>query len=104
MKIPACSLALAMGLAGLEGRDKVTIFSSKKIADFGAWAEQLIAESTGKEGKGLIPIDGEPLGEPPSTAMTASSSICASRARTMPRMTKNSPRWRRPGIPWCVSS
>ncbi len=57
-------LGLAMGLAGLEGRDKVTILSSKKIADFGAWAEQLIAESTGKEGKGLIPIDGEPLGEP----------------------------------------
>ena len=52
------------GLAGLEGRDKVTISSSKKIADFGAWAEQLIAESTGKDGKGLIPIDGEPLGDP----------------------------------------
>jgi transaldolase/glucose-6-phosphate isomerase len=60
---PGVQLGLAMGLAGLEGRDKVTIFSSKKIADFGAWAEQLIAESTGKEGKGLIPIDGEPLGE-----------------------------------------
>ena len=61
---PGVQLGLAMGLAGLEGRDKVTIFSSPKIADFGAWAEQLIAESTGKEGKGLIPIDGEPLGEP----------------------------------------
>jgi len=58
---PGVQLGLAMGLAGLEGRDKVTILSSKKIADFGAWAEQLIAESTGKEGKGLIPIDGEPL-------------------------------------------
>jgi transaldolase / glucose-6-phosphate isomerase len=58
---PGVQLGLAMGLAGLDGRDKVTIFSSKKIADFGAWAEQLIAESTGKEGKGLIPIDGEPL-------------------------------------------
>jgi transaldolase/glucose-6-phosphate isomerase len=53
-----------MGQAGLEGRDKVTIISSERIADFGAWAEQLIAESTGKDGKGLIPIDGEPLGEP----------------------------------------
>jgi transaldolase/glucose-6-phosphate isomerase len=52
-----------MGAAGLEGRDKVTILASKKIADFGAWAEQLIAESTGKEGKGLIPIDGETLGD-----------------------------------------
>jgi transaldolase/glucose-6-phosphate isomerase len=61
---PGVQLGLAMGLAALEGRDKVTILSSKKIADFGAWAEQLIAESTGKEGKGLIPIDGEPLGEP----------------------------------------
>jgi transaldolase/glucose-6-phosphate isomerase len=60
---PGVGLGLAMGLAGLEGRDKVTILSSKRIADFGAWAEQLIAESTGKEGKGLIPIDGEPLGE-----------------------------------------
>ncbi|WP_027556753.1 bifunctional transaldolase/phosoglucose isomerase [Bradyrhizobium sp. Cp5.3] len=61
---PGVQLGLAMGLAGLEGRDKVTILSSRKIADFGAWAEQLIAESTGKEGKGLIPIDGEPLGDP----------------------------------------
>src|SRR5262249_8076229 len=60
---PGVQLGLAMGLAGLEGRDKVTIFSSKKVADFGAWAEQLIAESTGKEGKGLIPIDGETIGE-----------------------------------------
>jgi transaldolase / glucose-6-phosphate isomerase len=60
---PGVQLGLAMGLAGLEGRDKVTIFSSKRVADFGAWAEQLIAESTGKEGKGLVPIDGEPLGE-----------------------------------------
>ncbi|MEA2837055.1 MAG: transaldolase / glucose-6-phosphate isomerase [Bradyrhizobium sp.] len=61
---PGVQLGLAMGIAGQEGRDKVTILSSKKIAHFGAWAEQLIAESTGKDGKGLIPIDGEPLGEP----------------------------------------
>ena len=61
---PGVQLGLAMGLAGLEGRDKVTISASKKIADFGAWAEQLIAESTGKQGKGLIPIDGEPLADP----------------------------------------
>jgi transaldolase/glucose-6-phosphate isomerase len=60
---PGVQLGLAMGAAGLEGRDKVTIVASKKIADFGAWAEQLIAESTGKEGKGLIPVDGETLGE-----------------------------------------
>lgn len=60
---PGVQLGLAMGAAGLEGRDKVTILASKKIADFGAWAEQLIAESTGKEGKGLIPVDGETLGD-----------------------------------------
>ncbi|WP_022719600.1 bifunctional transaldolase/phosoglucose isomerase [Rhodopseudomonas sp. B29] len=61
---PGVQLGLAMGCAGLDGRDKVTITSSKAIADFGAWAEQLIAESTGKDGKGLIPIDGETLGAP----------------------------------------
>jgi transaldolase / glucose-6-phosphate isomerase len=61
---PGVQLGLAMGAAGLEGRDKVTILSSNKIKDFGAWAEQLIAESTGKDGKGLIPIDGETLGDP----------------------------------------
>jgi transaldolase/glucose-6-phosphate isomerase len=61
---PGVQLGLAMGIAGREGRDKITILSSGKIADFGAWTEQLIAESTGKDGKGLIPIDGEPLGDP----------------------------------------
>jgi transaldolase/glucose-6-phosphate isomerase len=61
---PGVQLGLAMGIAGREGRDKITILSSRKIADFGAWGEQLIAESTGKDGKGLIPIDGEPLGDP----------------------------------------
>src|SRR3954452_9119542 len=61
---PGVQLGLAMGLAGREGRDKVTILASSKVADFGAWAEQLVAESTGKDGKGLIPINGEPLGDP----------------------------------------
>ena len=56
--------------------------SSQKIADFGAWAEQLIAESTGKDGKGLIPIDGETARRARSTATTASSSTSAPRART----------------------
>ncbi|ABD89205.1 bifunctional transaldolase/phosoglucose isomerase [Rhodopseudomonas palustris] len=60
---PGVQLGLALGLAGQAGRDKVTILSSKAVADFGAWAEQLIAESTGKDGKGLIPIDGETLGD-----------------------------------------
>ncbi|KTS24072.1 transaldolase [Methylobacterium indicum] len=62
---PGVQLGLALGKAATEqGRDKVTLIASKGIDTFGAWAEQLIAESTGKEGKGLIPIDNEPLAAP----------------------------------------
>ena len=45
-------------------RDKVTIFTSPRLASFGDWVEQLIAESTGKEGRGIVPVIGEPLGAP----------------------------------------
>src|SRR5579862_6184004 len=61
---PGVALGLALGAAARAGRDKVTILASPRLADFNAWAEQLFAESTGKNGKGLIPIDGEPLGVP----------------------------------------
>jgi transaldolase/glucose-6-phosphate isomerase len=61
---PGVALGLALGAAARAGRDKVTILASPRMADFGAWAEQLFAESTGKNGKGLVPIDGEPLGPP----------------------------------------
>jgi transaldolase/glucose-6-phosphate isomerase len=61
---PGVTLGLALGAAAARGRDKVTIFASPSLSSFGAWAEQLFAESTGKQGKGLIPIDGEPLGRP----------------------------------------
>jgi transaldolase/glucose-6-phosphate isomerase len=61
---PGVALGLALGAAVRAGRDKVTILTSPRLADFGAWAEQLFAESTGKNGKGLIPIDNEPLGVP----------------------------------------
>ncbi|HLH97420.1 MAG TPA: bifunctional transaldolase/phosoglucose isomerase [Xanthobacteraceae bacterium] len=61
---PAAELGFALGLAARLGRDKVTLLCSPRLADFGAWAEQLIAESTGKSGKGLIPIDGEPIADP----------------------------------------
>jgi len=61
---PGVALGLALGAAARQGRDKVTILASPRLASFGAWAEQLLAESTGKNGKGLIPIDGEPLGHP----------------------------------------
>jgi transaldolase/glucose-6-phosphate isomerase len=61
---PGIQLGIALGVAGCRGRDKVTLLCSPRLAAFGAWAEQLIAESTGKHGKGLIPIDGEPLAAP----------------------------------------
>jgi transaldolase/glucose-6-phosphate isomerase len=61
---PGVQLGIALGISGHEGRDKVTILASPRLSDFGAWAEQLIAESTGKNGKGLIPVDGEPVAGP----------------------------------------
>jgi transaldolase/glucose-6-phosphate isomerase len=61
---PGVMLGLALGEAARGGRDKVTITASPRLQSFGGWAEQLFAESTGKNGKGLIPIDGEPLAEP----------------------------------------
>ena len=59
---PGVSLGVVMGEAARAGRDKLTLIASKGIADIGAWLEQLIAESIGKQGHGVIPIDGEPLG------------------------------------------
>ena len=61
---PGAALGIALGVAGTNGRDKVTMLASPRLAAFGAWAEQLTAESTGKNGKGLIPVDAEPLGPP----------------------------------------
>jgi transaldolase/glucose-6-phosphate isomerase len=61
---PGVVLGTILGVLGKSGRDKVTIVASPGIADFGAWLEQLLAESTGKHGKGLIPVDAEPLGVP----------------------------------------
>jgi transaldolase/glucose-6-phosphate isomerase len=61
---PGVMLGTILGVLGQAGRDKVTIVASPGIADFGAWLEQLIAESTGKQGKGLIPVDAEPLASP----------------------------------------
>jgi transaldolase/glucose-6-phosphate isomerase len=57
-------LGLAMGQLALLGRDKATFVVSPPIESFGLWVEQLIAESTGKQGKGILPVAGEPLGEP----------------------------------------
>jgi len=61
---PGVVLGAVLGTLGNRGRDKVTIVASPGIHDLGAWLEQLIAESTGKLGKGLVPVDRESLGAP----------------------------------------
>jgi transaldolase / glucose-6-phosphate isomerase len=61
---PGAALGIILGTAAKNGRDKVTIIASPGIADLGAWLEQLLAESTGKIGKGIIPVDREALGPP----------------------------------------
>jgi transaldolase/glucose-6-phosphate isomerase len=57
-------LAAILGAATKAGRDKLTLLFSDELASFGLWVEQLVAESTGKHGTGIVPVVGEPLGEP----------------------------------------
>jgi transaldolase/glucose-6-phosphate isomerase len=61
---PSVLLGAALGELAKAGRDKLTLVPSQGIAGFGDWVEQLIAESTGKEGRGIVPVVGEPLGSP----------------------------------------
>ena len=61
---PGIWLGAVMGRLATQGRNKVTLIASPKVATFGYWVEQLIAESTGKEGKGIVPVEGEPVGKP----------------------------------------
>jgi glucose-6-phosphate isomerase len=61
---PGVQLGLILGAAANAGRDKITIFTSPEIHDLGAWLEKLIAESTGKQGKGITPVDREQIGPP----------------------------------------
>jgi transaldolase/glucose-6-phosphate isomerase len=63
-KNPGVILGTILGVAANHGRDKITIFTSPGVSDLGAWLEQLIAESTGKVGKGIIPVDREKIGKP----------------------------------------
>ncbi|MGH9864913.1 MAG: bifunctional transaldolase/phosoglucose isomerase, partial [Candidatus Acidiferrales bacterium] len=61
---PGAVLGVILGVLAKNGRDKVTLITSPGIRDLGAWLEQLLAESTGKQGKGLIPVDREEIGAP----------------------------------------
>jgi transaldolase/glucose-6-phosphate isomerase len=61
---PGLRLGAALGGHAREGRDKLTLVLDPRLEAFGLWIEQLIAESTGKEGKGIFPVVGEPLGAP----------------------------------------
>ncbi len=61
---PGVILGAILGTAAKSGRDKVTLIASPGISDLGAWLEQLLAESTGKQGHGIIPVDREKLGAP----------------------------------------
>ena len=61
---PGVMLGLLLGVAAANGRDKLTLITSRGIMSLGAWLEQLIAESTGKLGKGIVPVDGERLTAP----------------------------------------
>ena len=61
---PGLQLGAVMGELALAGRDKITFFTSPRIEAFGMWVEQLIAESLGKHGKGILPVVGEAMGEP----------------------------------------
>jgi transaldolase/glucose-6-phosphate isomerase len=63
-KNPGVWLGAVMGELATRGRNKVTLIASPKVATFGYWVEQLIAESTGKQGKGVVPVEGEPVGKP----------------------------------------
>ena len=60
---PGATLGIVMGVLARHGRDKVTLIASPGIHDLGAWLEQLLAESTGKEGRGIVPVDREPSGD-----------------------------------------
>ena len=61
---PGAWLGAMLGALALKGRDKLTIVASPSVASIGLWIEQLIAESTGKDGTGIVPVAGEPLGSP----------------------------------------
>ena len=95
---PALLLGIAMAILAEEGRNKLTLLSSKNLEPFGDWAEQLVAESSGKEGFGIIPVVREPLGEPQSygndrlfVGLLSESSKDEALSKLLPALTKKHP-------------
>ena len=87
---PAALLGAAMGALARGGRDKLTLLTGPGLEGYGLWVEQLLAESTGKDGEGIIPVDGEPLLEP--------AAYGSDRLFVYPRMQRSGqPRTRRGG-------
>ena len=87
---PGVVLGVTLGELAKQGRDKVTFITSPAISDLGAWFEQLIAESTGKEGKGIVPIDDEGVAMRRWTASvgTPLGLRTLTRASPMPRLVR----------------
>lgn len=84
---PGVLLGLALGVAAKQQRDKVTLVTSPGLGRLGLWTEQLLAESTGKNGKGLIPVCGEPLGGPDDYGNDRI--FCYLRDRTAPQVSQD---------------
>ncbi len=96
---PSVALGVVLADLALGGRDKVTFLVSRSVALLPAWIEQLVAESTGKHGKGILPVaDEAPLARPRSTATTGCSSRSASRAKTRSPWRTRRDRWPPRGI------
>src|SRR5215213_2368155 len=77
---PALSLGVLAGAAAAAGRDKLTLIVPPALEPFGLWVEQLVAESTGKGGNGIVPVTGEPLGEPATIRAIGPQTISCSRS------------------------
>jgi len=104
----ALEVGVALGELALAGRDKLTLVLPPQPAPLGAWIEQLVAESTGKEGRGILPVDGEPLAEPDAYGddrvfvavdFGAPDPAVASRLERLAAAGHPVIRWMRPGLP-----
>jgi glucose-6-phosphate isomerase len=84
---PGLQLGAFLTEAALAGRDKLTILASRRLASVADWIEQLVAESTGKAGRGLVPVVGEPVGDPEAYGADRQFVVIALRGDDDPEMT-----------------